>query len=161
MTPLVPKPVFNHDQNGELVQVRWNGDDRGVVGGPAWEGKMDEWFEGVRAWEAILRSEEATLWSKMEMGTAVSEFEPSRFSSPRAELMACFEVFDNHRVLHGRSSFTGERRLCGAYINHDDFRSRLKGLEKQFGEKSAERERLLSRYGLKSSGASGGWADYA
>lgn len=77
MAPLVPKPVFNHDQTGELVQVRWNGDDRGVVGGPAWEGKMDEWFEGVRAWEAVLRSKEATLWSKMEMGTAFSEFEPS------------------------------------------------------------------------------------
>ena len=41
-------------------------------------------------------------------------------------------VFDNFRVLHGRSSFTGERRLCGAYVAADDYRSRLRGLEKQF-----------------------------
>ena len=24
-------------------------------------------------------------------------------------------VFDNWRVLHGRSAFTGERRMCGGY----------------------------------------------
>lgn len=70
-------------------------------------------------------------------------------------------VFDNHRVLHGRSSFTGERRLCGAYVNHDDFRSRLAGLEKQFGEKGTDRERLLQMYGLKGTSRGGVWAEYA
>lgn len=43
-------------------------------------------------------------------------------------------VFDNNRVLHGRSAFTGNRRLCGAYVNHDDYRSRLAVLQKQFPE---------------------------
>ena len=33
-------------------------------------------------------------------------------------------LFDNFRVLHGRSSFTGKRRMVGCYLNHDDFRSR-------------------------------------
>ena len=50
-------------------------------------------------------------------------------------------VFDNWRVLHGRSAFTGKRRICGGYsefpstnrrnhvtdvspVNHDDFISR-------------------------------------
>ncbi|KAI5475421.1 trimethyllysine dioxygenase, partial [Pseudohyphozyma bogoriensis] len=94
MKPLVQQPVLVHDQEGELVQVRWNGDDRGVVGGKGWEGRMEEWYEGVRVWEAILRSEEAAMWTVMRRGTAV--------------------IFDNHRVLHGRSSFTGQRRLCGA-----------------------------------------------
>ncbi|KAM0750935.1 Trimethyllysine dioxygenase [Meredithblackwellia eburnea MCA 4105] len=113
MSPLVPQPVFTHDQKGELVQVRWNGDDRAPVGGKEFEGKMDKWFEAVRVWEAILRSEEAELWTVMEQGTAI--------------------MFDNMRVLHGRSSFTGERRLCGGYVAGDDFRSRLKGLHRQFG----------------------------
>lgn len=27
----------------------------------------------------------------------------------------CGIVFDNWRVLHGRSSFTGKRRICGGY----------------------------------------------
>lgn len=35
-------------------------------------------------------------------------------------------VFDNWRVLHGRSSFNGKRRLCGAYVNRDDFISKYK-----------------------------------
>ena len=35
-------------------------------------------------------------------------------------------VFDNWRVLHGRSSFTGKRRLYGAYINRDDYVSKWK-----------------------------------
>lgn len=41
-------------------------------------------------------------------------------------------VFDNHRVLHGRSAFTGNRRLCGAYVQHDDYRSRLAVLRKRY-----------------------------
>lgn len=74
MSPLVAQPVFTHDADGELVQIRWNGDDRGVVGGKAWEGKMEDWFEAVRVWEEIIRSKEASLWSQMERGTAVSKW---------------------------------------------------------------------------------------
>lgn len=44
-----------------------------------------------------------------------------------------FSVFDNHRVLHGRTKFSGERRLCGGYISGDDYRSRFIGLEKLHG----------------------------
>jgi trimethyllysine dioxygenase len=47
-----------------------------------------------------------------------------------------YEAFDNHRVLHGRSSFTGKRRMCGAYIGVDEFRSRLAVLREQFSESS-------------------------
>lgn len=32
---------------------------------------------------------------------------------------------DNHRVLHGRSAFSGKRRVCGAYVGMDEYRSRL------------------------------------
>ncbi len=45
-------------------------------------------------------------------------------------------VFDNWRVLHGRSAFTGERRMCGAYISRDAFRSR-------YLTTNVDRERLL------------------
>jgi hypothetical protein len=43
-------------------------------------------------------------------------------------------VFDNHRVLHGRSAFKGARRLCGAYVNGDDYRSRIRTLERRYGD---------------------------
>ncbi|TKA55989.1 hypothetical protein B0A53_01691 [Rhodotorula sp. CCFEE 5036] len=135
MRPLRKYPVFNHDENGQLVMVRWNGDDRGVVGGGggAFEGEtMDRWYDALRTWEGILRSDEAQLWSKMEVGTAV--------------------IFDNLRVLHGRSAFSGSRRLCGAYVNGDDYRSRLRGLQRQFGggdpRLAALRAQIKERWGL-------------
>lgn len=91
---------------------------------------MEAWFEAVRVWEGIIRSQEAELWSVMEMGTAVSE----SFLSLSMELrLMSVPVFDNRRVLHGRSAFTGQRRLCGAYVAGDDYRSRVVGLRKLFG----------------------------
>ena len=35
-------------------------------------------------------------------------------------------LFDNWRVLHGRLSYTGHRHLCGAYVNREDYESRLR-----------------------------------
>jgi len=35
-------------------------------------------------------------------------------------------IFDNWRVLHGRSAFKGKRTMCGAYIGIDQFESRFK-----------------------------------
>ena len=37
-------------------------------------------------------------------------------------------LFDNWRVLHGRASFTGRRRMCGGYLNREDVDSRLRSL---------------------------------
>ena len=44
-------------------------------------------------------------------------------------------VVNNHRVLHGRSAFTGKRRMCGAYIGVDEYRSKLAVLTEQFSGK--------------------------
>ena len=41
-------------------------------------------------------------------------------------------MVDNHRVLHGRSAFTGKRRMCGAYIGLDEYRSKLATLSEKF-----------------------------
>ena len=41
-------------------------------------------------------------------------------------------VVDNHRVLHGRSAFDGRRRMCGAYIGMDEYRSKLAVLNEKF-----------------------------
>jgi trimethyllysine dioxygenase len=35
-------------------------------------------------------------------------------------------LFDNWRTLHGRGAYTGTRTMCGAYLNHEDFESRLR-----------------------------------
>jgi trimethyllysine dioxygenase len=45
-------------------------------------------------------------------------------------------VINNHRVLHGRSAFDGKRRMCGAYIGVDEYRSRLAVLSEKFAADS-------------------------
>jgi trimethyllysine dioxygenase len=37
-------------------------------------------------------------------------------------------LFDNWRLLHGRRAYQGYRRLCGAYLNKEDFDSKLRVL---------------------------------
>ncbi|KAI8461592.1 hypothetical protein BY996DRAFT_4377245 [Phakopsora pachyrhizi] len=109
--PLIPQPVLSHHpRTGALTIIRWNPDDRKPIKGKPEEVK--QWYEAINAWERILKSQEMELWMQMKMGQAL--------------------IFDNYRVLHGRSSFTGERRLCGGYINGDDYRSRLLSLKHKY-----------------------------
>jgi len=96
-------PVLVHDdQAGILTQVRWNTTDRGAIDTPMEE--MDAWYAAARQWAGILRKRE--YWDQLRPGKPL--------------------IFDNWRVLHGRSAFTGNRRMCGGYINRDDFISKFK-----------------------------------
>ena len=45
-------------------------------------------------------------------------------------------MLNNHRVLHGRSAFDGKRRMCGAYIGVDEYRSKLAVLRERFENSS-------------------------
>jgi trimethyllysine dioxygenase len=96
-------PVLVHDdQAGFLTQVRWNTTDRGAIDTPMEE--MDAWYDAARNWASILRKRE--YWDQLKPGKPL--------------------IFDNWRVLHGRTAFTGDRRMCGGYINRDDFISKFK-----------------------------------
>jgi len=66
----------------------------------------------MRTWNELITSQDSEYWVQLSPGTAVA--------------------FDNHRLLHGRSAFTGKRRMCGAYIGADEFHSRLAVLSEQF-----------------------------
>jgi trimethyllysine dioxygenase len=70
--------------------------------------QIDEFYNALFDWNNILRDEKNMLWTKFQPGRVV--------------------IFDNWRVLHGRSGFTGKRRMCGAYTNWDDYRSRWRTL---------------------------------
>ncbi|KAG6902268.1 hypothetical protein C0995_002419 [Termitomyces sp. Mi166 len=105
-------PVLGHDPvTGELIQVRWNNDDRSVMN-QLDPHLVDAWYSAIRAWNKCLTSPDSEFWIQLQPGTAV--------------------VFDNHRVLHGRSAFTGKRRMCGAYIGGDEYRSKLAVLTEKF-----------------------------
>ncbi|KAF8907359.1 hypothetical protein CPB84DRAFT_1813601 [Gymnopilus junonius] len=105
-------PVLRHDSTtGELIQVRWNNDDRSVMNHLTPE-LVEKWYDAIRLWNECLTSADSEYWVQLRPGTAV--------------------LVDNHRVLHGRSAFNGKRRMCGAYIGVDEYRSKLAVLSEQF-----------------------------
>lgn len=57
---------------------------------------------------------------------------PFSFPTNNTTSIPLIVVVDNHRVLHGRSSFDGKRRMCGAYIGVDEYRSKLAVLTERF-----------------------------
>lgn len=90
-----------------LHRVRWNNDDRGIVpfGGPDADGiDPEQWYDAARKWVSILRRPDVEYWTQLAPGKVL--------------------VFDNWRVMHGRSAFVGQRRICGGYTARDDFISR-------------------------------------
>ncbi|KAL7903397.1 hypothetical protein HDV64DRAFT_238750 [Trichoderma sp. TUCIM 5745] len=102
IAPDMAYPVIETN-GGNLHRIRWNNDDRGVV--PT-DIDVDAWYQAARRWDEILKSKESEFWFQLEPGRVL--------------------IFDNWRVLHGRSAFEGLRRICGAYISRDDFISRWK-----------------------------------
>ncbi|TGJ81964.1 hypothetical protein E0Z10_g6788 [Xylaria hypoxylon] len=97
-----PYPVLELDLNQNAVhRVRWNESDRAVT--PLRENTM-EWYEARGKFSEILKRKELVYQFQLEPGTVL--------------------IFDNWRVLHGRTAFTGTRKICGGYINRDDYFSR-------------------------------------
>ena len=70
--PVHSFPVLHHDpETGNLMQIRWNNDDRAAVSGTQM-GRMDDWYEAARRWVEILRREEAEYWEQLKPGTPLS-----------------------------------------------------------------------------------------
>ncbi|KAF2016251.1 Trimethyllysine dioxygenase [Aaosphaeria arxii CBS 175.79] len=98
-------PVLEHDPaTGRLLRVRWNSSDRAGIELPI--ERVEEWYDAARKFNDLLKLKENEYWEQLVPGRIL--------------------IFDNWRVMHGRSSFTGKRRICGAYINRDDWLSRFK-----------------------------------
>ncbi|KAK8157117.1 hypothetical protein IWX90DRAFT_441694 [Phyllosticta citrichinensis] len=103
--PLEPQPAFTH-HGRQLVQIRWNNYDRDGLQPPV--ESWPHWYMGAKKWNQLLKSPVNEYWEQLKPGRPL--------------------IFDNWRVLHGRSAFTGQRRLCGGYINGDDFLARYRSL---------------------------------
>ena len=41
-------------------------------------------------------------------------------------------TFDNHRLMHARTAYTGLRQMCGCYINKEDWVSKLLVMRKKY-----------------------------
>lgn len=104
--PDIPQPIFKLDNNGELVQVRWNQSDRSTM--DAWKDPLEvvQFYKAIKRWHSIISDPANELFYQLKPGQCL--------------------IFDNWRCFHSRTEFTGRRRMCGAYTNRDDFVSRLK-----------------------------------
>ncbi|KAL2177876.1 PhoD-like phosphatase-domain-containing protein [Thermothelomyces heterothallicus CBS 202.75] len=100
--PDVNYPVIETHSSLGLYRIRWNNDDRGVV--PFDKVRPEVWYRAAAKWNEIINRPRLQYWFQLNPGTVV--------------------IFDNWRVLHGRNAFKGIRRICGAYINRDDWVSR-------------------------------------
>lgn len=99
-----------------LRSVRWNNDDRAALP-PMDPQKVTDFYRASKNWVEILRRDEMQYWDQLRPGRPISKFALPFFfrGRPRGCRWPETKVFDNWRMLHGRSAFTGNRRMCGGY----------------------------------------------
>lgn len=88
--------------NGQMHQIRYNNDDRSPLNLP----DPELFYGALKEFSDIVEQRDNVLEFKLEKGMVV--------------------CVDNWRVMHGRRGFTGKRVVCGGYIGHDDYMSRLR-----------------------------------
>lgn len=98
------RPMFRLDDRGRVIQVSFNNYDRDTVRLP--EPDMKLAYDGIVAFDQLLNTR-SNQW---------------HYILAEGEML----VFDNWRLLHGRSQFAGQRRMSGAYVNREDFESKLR-----------------------------------
>jgi len=98
------RPALRHDHNGRLVQVSFNNADRAPF--LLDEDDMVLFYDAIRAFDQIANDRSMQWRHTLAPGEAM--------------------LFDNWHALHGRTAYTGKRTMCGAYLNHEDFESRLR-----------------------------------
>jgi trimethyllysine dioxygenase len=103
---LAARPVFRHDHTGRLVQVSFNNYDRAPF--LLDEHDQIEFYDAIRAFDQLVNDPTMQWRHVLQPGQAL--------------------LLDNWRVLHGRAAFTGDRRMCGGYVNREDVESRLRQL---------------------------------
>jgi trimethyllysine dioxygenase len=104
--PDIPQPIFKLDLQGNLIQVRWNQSDRSTMDNWKDPNDIPKFYEAIKIWVSLINDPENELFYQLKPGQCL--------------------IFDNWRVFHSRTEFTGKRRMCGAYHNRDDFVSKLK-----------------------------------
>lgn len=104
-------PLINLDHQGNIVELKYNAHLASIFDLP--ENIMHEYYLAYRNLMSRLRSDKYRVQFRLNAGDMV--------------------VFDNRRVLHGRSEFepTGHRHLRGCYVDRSEFQSRLRVLDSE------------------------------
>jgi trimethyllysine dioxygenase len=104
-------PVIGLERNGELAQIAYNNYDRAPFSLP--RPRMAAFYRALKLFNQLINDPSNEITMRLMPGTAL--------------------LFDNWRTLHGRRAYQGYRRLCGAYLNKEDFDSRLRVLRARAG----------------------------
>ena len=99
-------PIIELDHNGDLLQVAYNNYDRAPFRLPT--PRMNAFYRALKLFNQLINDPSNEITMRLEPGTAL--------------------LFDNWRTLHGRREYQGYRRLCGAYLNKEDYESKLRVL---------------------------------
>ena len=99
-------PVIGLDHNGDFAQIAYNNYDRAPFRLPT--PRMHEFYRALKLFNMAVNDPSNEITMRLAPGTAL--------------------LFDNWRTLHGRRAYQGFRRLCGAYLNKEDFDSKLRVL---------------------------------
>jgi trimethyllysine dioxygenase len=99
-------PVIDLDHNGDVVQIAYNNYDRAPfrLSTP----RMNAFYRALKLFNRLINDPANEISMRLAPGTAL--------------------LFDNWRTLHGRRAYQGVRWLCGAYLNKEDFDSKLRVL---------------------------------
>lgn len=100
--------IINLDDDGELEQICFNNFDRAPF--LLDEARMMQFYSALRRFHDLAYDPAMQVRFQLVPGKAV--------------------LFDNWRVLHARTAYTGFRHLAGGYVNREDFESRLRVLRK-------------------------------
>jgi trimethyllysine dioxygenase len=99
-------PVIGLDHHGDFAQIAYNNYDRAPFRLPT--PRMHEFYRALKLFNLAINDPSNEITMRLAPGTAL--------------------LFDNWRTLHGRRAYQGFRRLCGAYLNKEDFESKLRVL---------------------------------
>jgi len=99
-------PIISLDHNGDFVQIAYNNYDRAPFRLPT--PRMKAFYKGLKLFNQLINDPRYEVTMRLAPGTAL--------------------LFDNWRTLHGRRAYQGFRWLCGAYLNKEDFDSKLRVL---------------------------------
>jgi trimethyllysine dioxygenase len=99
-------PVIGLDHDGDFAQIAYNNYDRAPFSLPSV--RMNAFYRALKLFNRLINQPSNEITMRLAPGTAL--------------------LFDNWRTLHGRRAYQGYRRLCGAYLNKEDFDSKLRVL---------------------------------
>ena len=95
------RPIFRVNSDNELIQVSFNNYDRAIF---RFENDLTKkFYEGIKKFDLIANDKEFQWKYILKPGDLL--------------------IFNNWRILHGRGSFVGVRKMSGCYINKEDFDS--------------------------------------